>query len=139
MPVCFAKVTELRKPKKLWPTAVFRNGIQHFLMFSDVMSSLGETSHRGDFQVAACPTPKRLWPTPVLRNDICGFLVFSDVMSSLGETSRRGDFSVAARPTPKRLWSTAVLRNDIWDPVGFGFWGLGGDGLRQGSGLRICH
>ena len=115
MPVCFAKVTELRKPKKLWPTAVFRNGIQHFLMFSDVMSSLGETSNRGDFPVAACPTPacfaevamlrklKRPWPTAILRNDICGFLVFSDVMSSLGETSNKGDFSVAL-----------LLRNDIW-------------------------
>ena len=92
----------------------------------------------------------------ILRNDICSFLVFTDVMSSLGETSRRGDFSVAARLTPKRLWPTAVLRNDIWDPVGFGFWGLGvmvfakatdrervigfaGDGLRQGYGPRVCH
>ena len=65
--------------------AVFQNDIQRFLVFFDVMSSLGEISNGGDFSVADRLTPacfaevaelrktKRLWPTDVLRNDVWVF------------------------------------------------------------------
>ena len=52
----------LRKPKRLWPTAVLRNDIYGFLVFSDVMSSLGKTSNRGDYSVAL-----------LFRNDVWAF------------------------------------------------------------------